>query len=152
MSDSSSPAAELNSETWVYRLFRPAHPWVIPYSRFWKISLRTLHLMVISVLLGGHVFGAPAEQLRPLLYGAILTGAGMIVLETYPSPHFIFEGWGLFLLAKLALLCIVPFAWNYRVPLLLAVVALAGVGSHLPGKVRHYSLLYRKVIKPKKEE
>ena len=108
--------------------------------------MRTVHLMAISLLVGGHAFGA-ADPLRPWLYVAIASGAGMIVLEAYPTLHFIFEGWGLLLLAKLALLCVIPFAWNYRLPILLAVVALAGIGSHLPARFRHYSFLYRRVVK-----
>jgi hypothetical protein len=36
--------------------------------------------------------------------------------------------------------------WEQRVPLLLAVVVLASVGSHAPRRVRHYSLWYRRVM------
>jgi hypothetical protein len=109
--------------------------------------LRTVHLMATGTLLGGHVFGAPAGQLTLLLYLAIASGAGLIGLEGWPTLHFVFEGWGLMVLAKLALLCTVLFAWRDRVPLLLAVVALASVGSHMPARFRHYSFYYRKVIK-----
>ncbi len=119
----------------------------IPYVRFWKISLRTAHLVGASILVGGHAFNAPANQLRPMLWLLIASGGGMIFLEAYPTMTFMFEGWGLLLLAKLALLCLVPFAWNLRLPLLIAVVVLASVGSHMPGRMRHYSLLQRKVRK-----
>jgi hypothetical protein len=95
-----------------------------------------------GLLLGGHIFGAPVEQLRLLLYAAIATGAGMIVLDVYAVPQFIFEGRGLSLAAKLGLLYLVPFVWHYRIPLLLMVMVLASIGSHMPGKFRHYSLLY----------
>ena len=137
----------VQNEGWLYRLFRPTSGPRIPYGRAWKITLRTLHLMAISILVGGHVFSAPADQLRPLLYVAIATGIGLILLEAYPSPHFLFEGWGVLLVLKLALLCVIPFAWNIRVPILLAVVALGSVGSHMPARFRHYSLLYRRVVK-----
>ena len=33
-------------------------------------------------------------------------------------------------------------------PLLLLVVAMASVGSHMPARYRHYSLLERRVIEP----
>ena len=33
-----------------------------------------------------------------------------------------------------------------RVPLLVAVVVLAGVGSHMPRAFRHYSVLERRVV------
>lgn len=113
----------------------------IPYERAWKIAFRTLHLVAISILVGGHAFGASADQLRPLLYGAIVTGVGMATLEAYPSLQFIHQGWGLFLLLKLALLCTVPFMWSSRLPILIAVIIIGSVGSHMPRKFRHYSLI-----------
>jgi len=137
----------MHQEGWFHRLFRPRRTHNLPYTRVWKIGLRSLHLIVISILVGGHFFGAPAGQLRPLLYAAIVTGGGMIFFEAYPSPHFMFEGWGLLLLGKLALLCVIPFAWDYRGPILVVVTALASIGSHRPARFRHYSVLYRRVVK-----
>ena len=137
----------MHNEGWLHRLFQPAQSRSIPYGRLYKVTLRTAHLMAISVLVGGHAFSAPVSALKPLLYVAIATGAGMILLEAGPSLHFVFEGWGLLLLAKLALLCCIPFAWQQRFPILLAVVAIASIGSHLPARFRHYSLLYGRVIK-----
>lgn len=137
----------MQNEGWLSRLFAPEQPRSIPYGRVWKITLRTAHLMVISVLVGGHAFSAPVGALRPLLYVAIVTGVGMMILEAYPSLHFIFEGWGLLLFAKLALLCCIPFLWKQRLPVLLVVVAIAGIGSHMSAKFRHYSLLHGRVIK-----
>jgi len=131
---------------WLQRLFQPARSRSIPYARAWNIALRTAHLMGTSMLVGGYAFGASADQLKPLLYLSIATGVGLVVVEAYPSLLFVFEGWGLFLLTKLALLGLVPFAHHYRVSILLAIIALAAVGSHLPARFRHYSLLYGKII------
>lgn len=136
----------MHNQGWFYRLFQPAQPRSIPYGRACKITLRTAHLMATSVLVGGHAFSAPVSALRPWLYVAIVTGLGLIVLEAYPSLHFVFQGWGLLLLGKLALLCCIPFAWKQRFPILLAVVALAAIGSHMPARFRHYSVLYRREI------
>ena len=36
--------------------------------------------------------------------------------------------------------------WDYRLPILLAVVVIASVGSHMSGRFRYYSVLYREVI------
>ena len=137
----------MQNEGWLHRLFQPKEPLSIPHARLYKVTLRTAHLMAISILVGGHAFSAPVSALRPLLYVAIATGAALILLETGPSLHFVFEGWGLLLLIKLALLCWIPFAWKQRFPILLAVVAIASIGSHMPARFRHYSLLYRRVIK-----
>lgn len=102
--------------------------------------------MATSLLAGGYVFGASSSQLKHLLYLSIATGIGLVLIETFPSMHFIFEGGGLFLLAKLVLLHFVVVAPGYRLPLVLAVMALAGIGSHLPARFRHYSVLEGKVI------
>jgi hypothetical protein len=114
----------------------------IPHARFWNILFRTLHLVVISLLVGGHAFGAPTGQLRLLLYGAIVTGTGMLVVDAYPSFQFLHQLWGLSVLLKLALLCVIPFAWSHRLPILIAVIVIGSVGSHVPKKFRHYSLIY----------
>jgi hypothetical protein len=130
------------------RLFQPpAQPHALPAARPVKIALRSAHLMATSVLVGGHAFGAPTRALLPWLYVAIVTGLGMAFYEAFPSLSFLFEGWGLMLLAKLALLCAVPFTSRARLPILLAVVALASVASHMPRRFRHYSVLYRRVTR-----
>jgi hypothetical protein len=121
------------------------HP--IPHARIWNIAFRTLHILAISVLVGGHAFNAPAGQLRPLLYAAIVSGIGMVLVDAYPSLQFLHQGWGIFLLVKLALLCVIPFAWNQRFPILVAVVIIGSVGSHMPKKFRHYSVLYGAELK-----
>ena len=55
-------------------------------------------------------------------------------------------GKGIGVAAKLAVLLLVPFFWEIRVPLLLLVVAIASVSSHMPARFRHYSLVERRVI------
>jgi hypothetical protein len=147
MTPDGSSQSGAGSQGWLQRLFQPMLPPPIPYVRAWKIALRTAHLMAAGMLLGGHAFHAPDAALRPWLYLAIASGIGMIALETGPSLHFIFEGWGALMVTKLALLITVPFAGSFQVPILLAVVALAAVGSHMSARFRHYSLLYRKVIR-----
>ena len=119
----------------------------LPAARLCKVVLRTRHLRATSVLVGGYAFGAPAARLLPWLYAAIATGVAMIFYEAYPTLGFVFEGWGLMLLAKLGLLCAMRLDGRTRLPILLAVVALAAIGSHMPRRWRHYSLLHRKVMR-----
>jgi hypothetical protein len=118
----------------------------LPHSRWWNIGARTAHLAATGLLLGGHAFGAGADTLMPLLWVAIASGAAMIAIEVYPTAHWAHQVCALFVYAKLGALCLVPFLWEQRVPLLLAVVVLASVGSHAPRRVRHYSLWYRRVM------
>lgn len=122
-------------------------PRTLPRGRVFKIALRTAHLMATSVLVGGYAFSAPATRLAPWLYAAIATGVGMTLFEAYPRLDFLFEGWGLMLLVKLALLWRLGVASQARLPILLAVVALASIGSHMPRRWRHYSLLHRRVMR-----
>jgi len=118
----------------------------LPGSRWLNIAARTVHLAATGTLLGGHVFGADAATLWPLLWVAIASGAAMIAVELYPTAHWAHQVCALVVYAKLGLLCLVPFAWEWRVPLLLGVLVLASVGSHAPRRIRHYSVVYRRVM------
>ena len=123
-------------------------PRPLPAVRLCKVALRTAHLVSTSVLVGGYAFNAPAARLTPWLAVAIATGVAMIFYEAYPKMlDFVFEGWGLMLLAKLGLLCALGFAGRARLPILLAAVAVASIGSHMPRRWRHYSLLHRRVMR-----
>lgn len=118
----------------------------LPHSRWWNIAARTIHLAATGTLLGGHVFGAEEAALRPLLWLAIASGGALIALELYPSAHWAHQVCALFVYAKLGALCLVPFLWEQRVPLLIGALAVASVGAHAPRTVRHYSLWYRRVM------
>jgi hypothetical protein len=112
-----------------------------------NIGFRTAHIAVTSVLVGGHVFDVPQASLRPFLWAAIATGAALIILESHLGARWLHQGNGLAVLAKLALLVAIPFAWGARVPILLAVLVLASVGSHMPARFRYYSIIDHQVIK-----
>ena len=118
-----------------------------PHARAWNVGARTVHLAATGTLLGGHFFAAPADALIVWLWTAIASGAVMFALELYTSADWLTQVGGLVVLVKVAVLCVIPFAWSARVPLLFVVVVLAGVGSHMLGKYRHYSLLYRRSVK-----
>lgn len=118
----------------------------LPGSRWLNIAARTVHLAATGTLLGGHVFGADAGLLLPLLWVALGSGAVMIGIEIYPTAHWAHQVCALFVYAKLGLLCLIPFAWDWRVALLVSALVLASVGSHAPRRVRHYSIRYRRVM------
>jgi hypothetical protein len=132
------------------RLLFPEPVRVLPHARAWNIAFRTAHIAVTGILLGGHVFDVPEERLRTVLYLCIATGLALVALEAYPSCRWVYQGRGVLVLAKLALLCTIPLLWDYRVPILLAVVVIASVGSHMPARFRYYSLVHGRVLQEPK--
>ncbi len=118
----------------------------IPYARAWNIAARTTHLAVTSVLVGGHVFDVAKAQLLPWLYATLVTGLVLTFLEAFPKLRWFYQGRGLLVIAKLALLASIPWAWEYRALILLAVIVLASVGSHMPARFRYYSFVHRRVL------
>ncbi len=126
-------------------LFLPEPRRRLPYARAWNVGARTVHLAATGTLLGGHVFGVAADTLWLWLWVAMASGAVMLAVELYTSFDWLAQVGGLAVVLKLALLCVIPFAWSERVPILFVVVVIAGVGAHMPGRFRHYSLLYRGV-------
>ena len=121
-------------------------------ARAWNIAVRTAHIAVTGALFGGHVFGIAARRLLPCLYLTILTGAALLIIELYPEWRRLFEMRTVMIAAKLLLLCLVPWLWNYRVPLLIAVIAIASIGSHMPRRYRYYSVLDRRPVTMAKAE
>jgi hypothetical protein len=130
----------------VVQLLFPADRRRIPHTRIWNIAARTVHIAATGVLLGAHVFDVPADRLWPYLWAAIATGSIIIALEVYPEGHWLHQGCAIALYTKLTLLVLIPFFWESRVPILLAVVVLASVGSHAPRQLRHYSVVFRRVM------
>jgi len=111
-----------------------------------NIGLRTAHLGAMGVVLGGYAFGVAPSRLAVSLWLAVGTGVALGVAETGLRPTWFHEGRGLMTMAKLVLLCLFSLSGGWRLPLLLAVVVIGSVGSHMPGRYRHYSFLYRRVI------
>jgi len=117
--------------------------------RAWYIALRTAHIAAMGMLLGGHAFDVPRDELLACLWLTIVSGVGLGVLEAGPGLLWFHQGRGLATLLKLGLLLAVPFLWGHwhvRLVVLLVVVTVASVGSHMPARFRYYSVLYRKVV------
>ena len=115
--------------------------------RAFNIAFRTAHIGAMGVLLGGHAFDVAPDQLQVALWLTIGTGVVLAALEAGPRLLWFHQGRGLMTMTKLVLLCAVPLAWDYRLPILLAVVVLASVGSHMPARFRYYSFVHREIVK-----
>lgn len=127
-------------------LLFPPVPRSLPYNRGISIGFRTLHLLASSLLIGGHAFGAEPERLVALLYLTVGSGLGLIFLELYRSCDWVYQGMGLLVMLKAVITASAGVWWDQRVPLLCLVVVLGSVGSHMPARYRHYSLLHGCVI------
>ncbi len=114
--------------------------------RWLNIALRTAHIGAMGILLGGHAFDISPERLKVNLWLTIGTGLVLAAVESGLRPLWLHQGRGVMTLVKLALLCAVPFAWDFRLPILLAVIVLGSVGSHMSGRFRYYSVIHREVI------
>jgi hypothetical protein len=114
--------------------------------RWLNIGLRTAHLAAMGMLLGGHAFDVAPERLKLVLWLTLGTGVLLAAVEAGPRLLWFHQGRGIMVLAKLILICSVLLFWDYRLPILLAVVVIASVGSHMSGRFRYYSVLYREVI------
>ena len=130
----------------IRRLLFPDPVRSLPHARAWNIAFRTAHIAVTGILLGGHFFSVAEERLRTILYLCILTGGCLIVIEAYPSCRWFYQGRGVMALVKLVLLCTIPLLCELRVPILLAVLVIASVGSHMPSRFRYYSFVHRRVL------
>jgi hypothetical protein len=115
--------------------------------RAWNISVRTAHLATMGVLLGGHAFDVSKCRLLPWLLACAASGAALVALESGGRLLWLHQGRGLATLVKLLLVALIPFFWEARFPILLGVVALAGVGSHMPACYRYYSVLRGEIIR-----
>jgi hypothetical protein len=111
--------------------------------RLYKLFARTVHLIAIAGLVGGHMFGAPLASLRLLLYLSVVTGLAMCALEAYPHRRFFYEGWALLLWLKLVVLMLVPVFWNARRPILIVTLVIASLGSHMPRALRHWTPFHK---------
>ncbi|MFQ5519789.1 MAG: hypothetical protein ACE5FK_00185 [Candidatus Methylomirabilia bacterium] len=123
----------------------------IPHERTWNVAFRTVHLIAFGLVLGGHAWEVEPGRLLGAFWVTVLSGVALMGLELFKSLEWVFLGKGIMVLAKLGLLLLVPVFWDARLPLLLAVVVVASVGSHMPARFRHYSLLRRRVLLPSEE-
>ena len=115
--------------------------------RAWNIAIRTAHIATMGILLGGHAFAVPKADLETVHWWCMGTGLVLVALEAGAGLTWFHQGRGLMVLAKMALIGTVPLFWAYRLPILLAVVVIASVGSHMPARFRYYSVLRREVIR-----
>ena len=127
-------------------LLFPSTPRSFPFRRGIRTLLRALHILTTGVLLGGHIFDQPSEILMPWLWGSIVSGLLLFATDIYASCAILFEARGMAVFTKLFLMLLIPFMWESRVTLLVAILVIGAVSSHLPRTYRHRVLFFKDKI------
>jgi hypothetical protein len=115
--------------------------------RWTKISLRTLHLVSVTGVGGGILFGLDREIWYAYWWLSVTTGVLLILIDALANPVWWIQVRGLTVYVKLILLvCLWKFPhWDFA--LLLVIIVLSAVISHAPSKLRYYSIYHKKIIR-----
>jgi hypothetical protein len=111
-----------------------------PLLRWINISLRTIHLLGVAGVGGAFLYQAPVEVWQPYLILLIVSGAAMLSLEIWSNPHCLFQLRGVATLVKIGMLAASSFV-GMETHSLIAIIAISGIISHAPGRVRYYQIL-----------
>lgn len=110
------------------------------------ITMRTMHIATTGVLFGGAVFAIPFNRLVTWHQGAVASGVALVLLGLNQSRHWPHEVRGVLVMAHVAVLGLVRLCPQYRPWIVATALVLGAVVSHMPGDMRHWSLLYRRRI------
>jgi hypothetical protein len=111
-----------------------------------NITMRTAHIAVMAVLVGGRLFDVDHASLR--LWHALtsLTGVLLLVSEASHSRHWVYQARGLIVFAHVGAFALVAAAPAVARPAVVAALIIGSVGSHLPKAVRKWSFRHRAVV------
>lgn len=120
----------------------------LPGARWLRTSLRTLHLVAVGALYGGHIYGIEAERLVPALIGVLASGGALVAFEVWQARIWLVQVRGVATFVKLGLVAAAGFAWDLRLVLLTLALIIGSVSSHMPGRWRYHSLFHGRVVGP----
>lgn len=112
--------------------------------RVLDITMRTVHIATTGVLFGGAVFAIPFSRLVTWHQGAVASGMVLVLLGFNQSRHWPHEVRGVMVMAHVAILGLTRLFPTYRPEIVATALVLGAVVSHMPGDIRHWSLLYRR--------
>jgi hypothetical protein len=130
----------------IFPLLFPIIPRDFPLRRSVRITLRTIHILAASILLGGYVFDQPVAGLEPWLWGTVISGMLILVTDLHASFAVLFEVRGMAVLIKAFLLVLITVFWEERIMLLISALIIGVVSSHMPKQYRHKVLFLDKQI------
>lgn len=109
--------------------------------RLLNVACRTVHLLAFAFLLGASAGDADPARVATLFWWTAGSGVALVGLELLMAgPRWVVEVRGLAVALKLALLGLVPWAWEHRTVLLVAAAVVASAGAHAPRWLRHAAL------------
>lgn len=112
------------------------------YMRPLDILFRTAHIGVAGLLFGGFFFRVPFQQLHYVHGLTAATGFCLLTLELLHSLNWPHQGRGVLGLIHILPLAYIHFRPDLTVPVLWVVLVAGCVGSHMPKRYRHWSVLY----------
>jgi hypothetical protein len=124
---------------------KPSVPKRSAWARALDILLRTGHIGVAGILLGGAVFEASLPAVHSYAWLVVATGLGLVGTELHHSLRWPHEGRGLLALGHMLPAALLHL-WPARcVELLWLAMVVGAIGSHMPRAWRHWSLVYGKI-------
>jgi hypothetical protein len=121
-------------------------PRTFPGMRVVKVCARTVHIVAMAMVLGGVAYAAPVKALALPLALTAASGLLLLGLDLWKSGACLYQGSGVAVLLKLALLALGQSFPAARFECYLAATAIASIGAHMPKSWRHWSLLHRRVL------
>ncbi len=134
------PSWRQRAERW---LETGAH--VIPGARWLRTTLRTLHLIAVGALYGGHLYAVDVTRLQPALLSVLLTGGLLVCFEVWQSRIWLVQVRGVATFLKLGALAAIGLAPDWTVALLTLAMMIGSISSHMPGRWRYHSVLHGRV-------
>ena len=120
----------------------PQQPRSFSGQRWLNISLRTMHLIGVAGTGAAFLFNLSERLWLPYMLLTIISGCLMILLETWSDGVWLIQLRGLATALKLLILSMTFFV-GLQAWILFCVIAIAGLISHAPGKVRYYCFNFR---------
>jgi hypothetical protein len=127
-------------------LLFPRPPRAFRGARAWQVGARTVHIAAMGLLLGGVAFRVPVRELVVPVGLTVASGLVLLGIDLWKSCAYVYQGNGVAVLLKLALLGLGMLFPSARLEWYLAATVIASIGSHMPKTWRHWSLLDRKVL------
>ena len=109
--------------------------------RWYNIGARTLHLAVIGVLFGGCILAVPYNRLGLWHWLTIISGIALMSLEWAHDSRWWHRGKGLLIWLHIGLCLLIHVLPALTIPLLWLILISGCVGSHMPRRYRHWSIL-----------